>query len=93
MIRVMADIIGTSDDFDDDRLNDATVWRRFMQTVLDHMETYPDEEVRMVLDMIDREQFQEWIDEPHFWDELNHELDRRAQLLLTLLPSQNQGHC
>lgn len=93
MISVMADIIGASDDFDGDRLNDSLVWRQFMQTVLDRMETYPDEDIRLVLDTIDREQFQEWIDERGFWDELNHELDRRAQLLMTVLPWENQGHC
>ncbi len=93
MITVMADIISTCDDFDGDRLNDPLIWQQFMQTVLDRMETYPVEEIRRVLDTIDREQFQEWIDERRFWDELNQELDRRAQLLMTLLPSENQGHC
>ena len=93
MNHVMADIIGSSNDFDGGLLNDAAVWRQFMKTVLDCMETYPDEEMRLTLDMIDREQFQEWIDQPHFWDELNDELDRRAQVLMTLLPSEIQGHC
>jgi len=93
MLSVMADIIGTCDDFDGDRLNDPLVWQQFMQTILDRMETYPDEKVRLVLDTIDREQFQAWIDERRFWDELNHELDRRAQVLMTVLPSEIQGHC
>jgi hypothetical protein len=93
MIGVMADIIGVSDDFDGDRLNDPAVWRQFMQTVLDHMEAYPDKEIRLILDTIDREQFQAWIDEPGFWDELNRELDRRGQVLMTLLPTENLGHC
>jgi hypothetical protein len=93
MIGVMADIIGASDDFDGGRLNDPAVWRQFMQTVLDRMETYPDKQVRLILDTINREQFQDWIDEPGFWDELNQELDRRAQVLMTLLPTENLGHC
>jgi hypothetical protein len=93
MIGVMADIIGASDDFDGDRLNDPTVWGRFMQIVLDCMETYPDKDTRLILDTINREQFQEWIDEPGFWDELNQELDRRGQVLMTLLPTENHGHC
>ena len=89
----MADVIGGSNAYDGDRLNDPAVWRQFMQTVLDRMETYPDEGIRRILDTVSREQFQEWIDEPQFWQELNLELDRRAQVLMTLLPSDHLGHC
>ena len=89
----MADIIGDSEDFDGDRLNDPAVWTRFMRIVLDRMEVYPDEEIRLVLDTVDREQFQKWIDDPRFWSDLNLELDRRAQVLMTLLPGEIQGHC
>ena len=93
MLAVMADIIGASEDFDGDRLNDPEVWQRFIRLVLDHMEAYPDEETRRVLDTVDREKFQEWIDDPGFWQDLNLELDRRAQVLMTLLPTEVQGHC
>lgn len=93
MLAVMADIIGASEDFDGDRLNDPEVWQRFIRIVLDHMETYPDEEIRRVLETVDREKFQEWIDDPGFWRDLNLELDRRAQVLMTLLPTEIQGHC
>ena len=93
MISVMVDIIGASDAFDGDRLNNPEVWRQFMRAVLDRMDDHPDEEMRAILDSIDRDQFQKWIDDPTFWNDLNAELDRRAQVLMTLLPSENQGHC
>ncbi|MGD9364486.1 MAG: hypothetical protein PVH87_02235 [Desulfobacteraceae bacterium] len=93
MIAIMADIICSSNDYDDDRLNEKPVWEQFMREVLEHMELCPDEEMRKTLDGIDREQFQQWIDEPLFWEELNQELERRAQVLMTLLPSEHQGNC
>jgi hypothetical protein len=93
MIHVMADIIGASNDYDNDRLNDPAVWQRFMQEVLDHMDMFPDKEIRLILEGIDRDQFQQWIDAPLFWEELNHEIERRAQVMLTLLPSEQQGNC
>jgi hypothetical protein len=93
MLSVMADIIGASDDFDGARLNDPAVWHLFMQTVLDRMDVCPDEEMRLILDNIDREQFQLWIDDPRFWEDLNFELDRRSQVLMTLLPSGIEGRC
>ena len=93
MIFIMANVIGASDAYDGDRLNDPAVWDRFMQTVLEQMENCPDEEMRPLLESIDRESFQQWIDAPGFWEDLNQELDRRAQVLMTLLPSENQGNC
>jgi hypothetical protein len=93
MIQVMADIIGASNDYDNDRLNDPAVWQRFMQEVLDHIDSCPDEEQRRLLEEIDLEQFQQWIDAPPFWDDLNREIERRAQVMLALLPSELQGNC
>lgn len=93
MIIVMADVICASDDFDGKRLNDPQVWQRFMKAVLDRMQEHPDEEICNTLDTIDLEQFQQWIDDPQFWEALNMEIDRRTQVLMTLLPSDHQGHC
>jgi hypothetical protein len=93
MIQVMADIIGASNDYDNDRLNDPTVWQRFMQEVLEHIDRCPEEEMRQLLEDIDLEQFQQWIDAPIFWESLNREIERRAQVMLTLLPSEHQGNC
>lgn len=93
MISVMADIIYASNAYDDGRLNDPAVWQRFMEEVLAHMEDHPDPEVRRILDEIDRDQFQQWIDAPPFWEDLNKELERRGQVMMTLLPSDHQGHC
>ena len=93
MIHMMADIIGASNDYDGDRLNDPAVWHRFMQQVLAHIDTFPDEEMCRILNGIDLEQFQQWIDTPLFWEDLNQEIDRRGQVLMTLLPSENQGNC
>ena len=93
MIQVMADIISGSNDYDNDRLNDPAVWQRFMQEVLEHIDMCPDPEMRRTLEAIDREQFQQWIDAPPFWEDLNQEIERRAQVLLTLLPSEHQGNC
>lgn len=93
MIHIMANVIGASNDYDGDRLNDPAVWERFMQEVLEQMEVCPDEEMQPVLDDIDREQFQQWIDEPLYWEDLNLELERRGQVMMTLLPSEHQGSC
>ena len=93
MIQLMADIIGASNEYDNDRLNDPAVWHRFMQAVLTHIDECPDDELRHVLEEIDREQFQEWIDSPRFWDELNQMIEQRGQIMMTLLPSEHQGNC
>ncbi len=93
MIHLMADIIISSNDFDNDRLNDPAVWQRFMQQVLAGIDTCPDDALRRVLEAIDREQFQRWIDSPPFWDDLNQEIDQRAQIMMTLMPSDQQGNC
>ncbi len=93
MIQLMADIIGASNDYDNDRLNHPAVWQRFMQEVLNHIDSCQEEEQRRLLEEIDLEQFQQWIDAPPFWDDLNREIERRAQVMLTLLPSEYQGNC
>ena len=93
MIQLMADIIGESNDYDDDRLNDPAVWHRFMQEVLARIDGCPDDELRQVLEAIDRGLFQEWIDSPLFWDDLNLVIERRGQIMMTLLPSEHQGNC
>ncbi len=93
MIYIMANVIGASDAYDGEKLNDPAVWEQFLQTVLEQMETCPDQEMQPLLESIDRERFQQWIDAPGFWEDLNQELERRAQVLMTLLPSENQGNC
>ena len=93
MISIMADVIGASDAYDGQKLNDPAGWARFMETVLERTDDCPDEQMRSLLETIDRELFQQWIDAPAFWDDLNRELDRRAQVLMTLMPAGQQGHC
>lgn len=93
MINVMADIIGLDDTYKGDRLNDATVWDRFMDEVFKRMDGIEDEVIRDALNGIDTEDFQRWIDDPDFWAAINQEIERRLNLVKTLLPSRNQGHC
>ncbi len=93
MIEIMANVISASNDYDGDRLNNPVVWETFMHEVIAQMEICPDEEMRLTLDTIDRALFQEWIDNPDFWTDLNREMDRRGQLLMTVLPSEHQGNC
>lgn len=93
MIQLMADVINASHDYDNDRLNDPAVWQRFMQQVLARIDDCPEEALRRLLEDIDREQFQGWIDSPVFWEDLNQEIERRGQIMMTLLPSQHQGNC
>lgn len=93
MINLMANVICVSNDYDGDRLNDSVVWDQFMHEVLANMETCPDLEMRQILETVDREDFQQWIDDPHFWEELNQEVERRGQVLMTVLPSEHQGTC
>ena len=57
------------------------------------MEDYLDDGVRSVLACIDRKQFQLWTEDPQFWDAIHREIERRAQILMTLLPSANEGNC
>ena len=93
MINVMADIIGLDDTYTNDRLNDPGIWDRFMQAVFDRMETVEDEAIRDTLNSIDTEEFQQWIDAPGFWAAVNDEILRRMNMITTLLPSKNEGHC
>lgn len=93
MINLMANVISVSTEYDGGRLNEPQVWERFMHEILAQMEICPDQEMRQTLETIDREDFQQWIDEPGFWEELNQELERRGQVLMTVLPSEQQGHC
>jgi len=93
MINVMADVIGANEDYGHDRLNDDRVWQRFMDDVFRRMETVEDQAVREILAGIDREQFQQWIDDPAYWQEVDAEIQRRIQVLQTVLPSDACGHC
>jgi len=93
MINVMADIIGLDDTYKGDRLNDPSVWERFMDELFKRMETIDDEDIRELLNSIDREDFQCWIDDPGFWSAIEQEIARRLNVVQTLLPSRNQGHC
>jgi len=93
MVNVMADLIGRDDTYSGDRLNDPEVWARFMSEIFKRMDEIEDEEVRSLLNSIDTEEFQEWIDDPHYWMAIEQEIQRRINVMKTLLPSRNQGHC
>ena len=93
MINVMADVIGANENYGHDRLNDDQVWQRFMADVFRRMDTVEDESAREILAGIDREEFQQWIDDPAFWQEVDEEIQRRIQVLQTVLPSGNCGNC
>ena len=93
MVNVMADLIGVDDTYSDDRLNDPEVWGRFMSDIFKRMDAIEDEEVRGLLNSIDSEEFQEWIDDPRYWLTIEQEIQRRITVVKTLLPSRNQGHC
>ena len=93
MINVMADIIGLDDTYKADRLNDSSVWDRFMGEVFERMDKIEDDTIRDILDGIDTEEFQEWIDDPAFWQAINQEIERRINVMKTVLPSRHQGTC
>ena len=93
MINVMADLIGLDDTYKGSRLNDPLVWDRFMDELFKRMETIDDEDIRESLNSIDSEDFQCWIDDPGFWSAIEQEIARRLNVVKTLLPSRNQGHC
>ncbi len=93
MMNVMADIIGVDDTFSGDRLNEEAVWQKFMSRVFKRMDAIEDEDIRSALSRIDTKDFQQWIDDPGFWREINDEITRRGQVLKTLMPSDNQGTC
>ncbi len=93
MINLMADIIGFDETYKGDRLNDEDVWHQFITRVLERMETIEDRDVHDALNGIDRLAFQAWIDDPRFWEAVEAEIARKVQLLKTLLPSANDGHC
>jgi hypothetical protein len=93
MVNVMADLIGLDDTYNGDRLNDPAVWGRFMDELLKRMDTIEDDGIRETLNSIDTADFQIWIDDPGFWSAIETEIDRRINMVKTLLPSRNQGHC
>jgi len=93
MINLMADLIGLDDTYKGDRLNDPSVWDRFMDELFKRMDTIEDEEIRESLGSIDSEDFQCWIDDPGFWSAIEAEIARRLEVVKTLLPSPHQGHC
>ena len=93
MINVIADLIGLDDTYKGDRLNVPSVWDRFMDELFQRMDTIEDEDIRDTLNSIDTEDFQCWIDDPGFWSSIEEEIARRLNVVKTLLPSHNQGHC
>ena len=93
MINVMADLIGLDEIYSGDRLNDPTVWSRFMSEIFKRMDEIEDKEIRGLLESIDTEEFQGWIDDPQYWLSVEREIQRRINVVKTLLPSKNQGHC
>ncbi len=93
MINTMADLIGLDETYSGDRLNDPMVWDRFLDHLYKHMDEIADEPIRDALNSIGTEEFQCWIDDPGFWSAIQEEIVRRLNLVKTLLPSKNQGHC
>ena len=93
MINVMADVIGLDETYMSDRLNDPAVWERFINDLFKRMNKIDTQPERGQLDSIDSEEFQCWIDDPAFWAAVNEEIARRLNVVRTLLPSPNQGHC
>ena len=93
MMLLMVDIIAGNDGYGADSLNDAAVWDRFMGDVFERMDNYPDEDVKTMLNSINRDAFQQWIDDPSFWDDISREIERRAQIAMTILPSERHGTC
>ena len=93
MINVMADLIGLDDTYSGDQLNDPEVWSRFMEAIFRRMDAIEDAGIRDQLNGIDTEEFQAWIDDPQYWLSVEREIQRRIQVVKTLLPSKHQGHC
>jgi hypothetical protein len=93
MINLMADLIGLDDTYTGDRLNNLSVWDRFMDELFQRMDTIENEHIRDSLNSIDSKDFQCWIDDPKFWSSIEEEIIRRLNVVKTLLPSHNQGHC
>jgi len=93
MLNLMADIIGLDDTYTGDKLNDESVWNSFIQAVFKRMDQIEDEEIKQILDGITQSEFQEWIDDPAFWQDIDQEISRRGNLIKTLLPSRQAGNC
>ena len=93
MLNLMADIIGLNDTFTGNKLNEEDVWQKFMQKVFKRMDSVEDDDIRCLLNGIDKEEFQEWIDDPAYWQAIDEEIVRRGNLVKTLLPSNHQGNC
>lgn len=93
MLNLMADIIGLDDSYTGEKLNDESVWNEFMSAVFSRMDSIEDEKIRKILDHITSEEFQEWIDDPVFWQSIDAEITRRGNLFKTILPSDQAGNC
>lgn len=94
MINLMSEIIADDDTFKEDRLNDEVVWDQFMTEVLNQMNMFPDEEIREMLQSIDVEDFQEWIDDQSFWAEINQEVERKVMICQKMFSmNENIGNC
>ena len=89
----MADIIGLDDTYTGEKLNDASIWQKFMDELFKRMDTIEDQNIRQILSGITKEEFQEWIDDPTFWLGVDAEIMRRGQMLKTMLPSEFEGNC
>lgn len=93
MINVMADVIGLDETYKGDRLNDPDTWQRFMADVFKRMDDLSDEAIKDTLNAIDRTEFQQWIDDPSFWMDIDAEIKRRGQIFKTMMRSDHEGHC
>ena len=94
MINLMSEIIADDDTFKEDRLNDEVVWDQFMTEMLNQMNMFPDEEIREMLQSIEFEDFQEWIDNQSFWAEINKEVERKVMICKKMFSmNENVGNC
>lgn len=94
MIDLIADIIAEDDGFKTDHLNDEMIWNQFMDEVLNQMNAYPDETIRHMLQSIEVEDFQLWIDDPSFWDLVNGEVEKKVMICKKMFSrNEDAGHC
>lgn len=91
MLNVMADIIWLDDPYKADRFDDETLQDQFIDAIFLQMETIEDERVRNLLTSIDREKFQEWIDDPRYGEAIDYEIDQRKEVKRGITPGSRQG--
>ncbi len=93
MVNLMADVIGSDDRYTGDGLNNGDTWNNFIQDVFNRIDTIEDDDIRNVLNSTNKETFQNWIDDPEFWIDIDNEVVRRNQLIKTIMPVDQGGYC